>query len=74
MIIKQSEQNNQALDKVYNIKGLSWMLNSITGTSSVCSTNSSHIDQQFKIFKLKDEKKKWKKKINKKFQSVGDKI
>jgi hypothetical protein len=61
------------LEKIINIKGLSWMLKS-SATSSACSTTPSHIDQQFKVFKLKDEKKKWKKKINKKFESVGEQI
>lgn len=62
-----SKEKNNQIDRIVNIKGLAWMLNTHSGTSSVCSTNSSHIDQQFKIFKLKDQKKKWKKKINKKF-------
>jgi hypothetical protein len=50
------------------------MLNPKTSNFIISSNNSSHIDQQFKIFKLKDEKKKWKKKINKKFESVAHQI
>ncbi len=49
-----SKEKNNHIDRIVNIKGLAWMLNTHSGTSSVCSTNSSHIDQQFKIFKLKD--------------------
>ena len=62
-----SESENIAPPRIINIKGLSWMLKTSSGNSSACSTTSSYIDQQFKVFKLKDEKKKWKKKINKKF-------
>ena len=74
MIIKTQDEKRIALDKVYNIKGISWMLKYNTGVSSACSTNSSQIDEHFKVFKLKDQKKKWKKKINKKFESVGIQI
>lgn len=49
----------------------------LKGNSVGTTTNSSHVsnmNEHFKIFKLKDEKKKWKKKTNKKFEGVKVKI
>lgn len=71
MITKQPLQNNFIPDRIYNVKGVSWMLKTAPSSGNISSNNSSHIDHQFKIFKLKDEKKKWKKKIHKKFESVA---
>ncbi len=67
MITRPPLQNNLIADRIYKMKGVSWMLKTVPNSTNISSNNSSHIDQQFKIFKLKDEKKKWKKKIYRKF-------